>query len=546
MSAIYKSTDVLILGGGTAALRAAVAASMAGVSVTMLRKGPPNVWIVAFNAPVLEGVDSPGAYFNDMVRQGGFISDFDLVSTLTSEAINQVHFFEEHGISFQHGDKGYAPRLTSGNRTPRSLYTTDRVGPEMIAVMRRLLREQKASIKSNRSAISLLINNDKAVGVLAVDQKNWNLEVYQAKAIVLATGGLGRLYSVSNNNPDLKGDGYVLAYRAGAELVDMEFVQFEPFWVIVPGMKETNGTSFLLDDGPRIYNGKGEEFIPFKGMGLGKAELSREIFLQVQAGNGTPNGGVYFDLTHVPAEKLKTHARFLAFCKRAGLDLSKAPLEVGPTQHHMMGGVRIDPKAQSTIPGLFAAGEVAGGVHGADRLAGNSGTDVLVYGARAGQFAAEYAKASGELSIPSRIISDSAMVLDRFAGSESLDQNAVNEIHTKLEEVLWDKAGIVRHKASLETTLDVILGLKNETLKLKAKEIGEQVQILELENHLLVAEMIARGALLREESRGAHYRSDFPQRDDRNWLKSIMTYQQESEMKNAILQLKRVRTELVE
>ena len=398
MSIITKTTDVLILGGGTAALRAGVAASMAGVSVTILRKGPPNVWIVAFNAPVLEGIDSPGDYFNDMVRQGGFISDFDLVSTLTSEAIKQVHFFEEHGISFKHGKKGYAPRLTSGNRIPRSLYTTDRVGPEMISCMGRLLREQKVSIKSNRSAISLLINDGRAVGVLAVDQKNWNLEIYQAKAVILATGGLGRLYAVSNNNPNLKGDGYVLAYRVGADLVDMEFVQFEPFWVIVPGMKETNGTSFLLDDGPRIYNGKGEEFIPFKGIGLGKAELSREIFLQVQTGKGTPNGGVYFDLTHVTPEKLKTHARFLAFCKRAGLDLSKEPLEVGPTQHHMMGGVRIDPKARSTIPGLFAAGEVAGGVHGADRLAGNSGTDVLVYGALAGQYAAEYAKASGDTS----------------------------------------------------------------------------------------------------------------------------------------------------
>jgi succinate dehydrogenase/fumarate reductase flavoprotein subunit len=348
---------------------------------------------------------------------------------------------------------------------------------------------------------------------------------------------VGRLYAISNNNPSLTGDGYALAYRAGAELVDMEFLQFEPFWVILPGVEasESNGTSFLLHDGPSIYNSAGEEFLPNRGIGLGKAELSRRIFQEVQAGKGSPNGGIYFDLTKVPEEKLKMHTRFMAFCRHAGLDLARKPLEVGPVQHHLMGGVRIDARTYSTVPGLFAAGEAAGGVHGADRLAANSGTDVLVFGARAGCFSAEYARSISRVSASRDSIAGARLVLDRFAGSEPLDMEKWIKIHTHLRRIMWDKAGIVREREGLECTLDAIGELRAEALTLKGNTVNEQVKILELENHLLLGEMIARSALKREESRGAHYRSDFPLRNDRAWLKNIVVYSKNGEMRDYYL-----------
>jgi len=537
------STDVLVVGGGTAALRAAIAASEAGASVTVLQKGTPNIWIVAFNAPVLEELDSPNQYFEDMVIRGKFLADYDLVSALTLNALEEVRFFEKHGVSFQHGEQGYNPRLTSGNQVPRSLYTTDRTGPEMLSCMRKLLRERKVQIRNNMSAINLLQKDDRVVGALAVDQKSWALEAYQAKAVVLATGGVGPLYAVSNNHPHLHGDGYILAYQANAELTGMEFVQFEPFWIIAPGAQETNGVSFLLHDGPRIYNAKGEEFLPNKGVGLGKDELSRAIFHQVQAGNGTPNGGVYFDLTHVPKEKLELHPRLLESCRKVGLDPMKEPLEVGPAQHYMMGGVRINAQGQSTVPGLFAAGEVTGGVHGADRMAGNSGTDVLVYGARAGRFAAEYSSATQDQVLSAEEIDKHTEIITRFAGDMEVDRTAAAEIHSALQYVMWEKVGLVRSKSGLVSAISEIKALRERAIVLKADSLNGQIELLELDHHLLLAEMIAKCASLREESRGAHFRADFPARDDEHWIKSIIIEWMEGGMQTALACPKWVRQE---
>jgi succinate dehydrogenase/fumarate reductase flavoprotein subunit len=200
-----------------------------------------------------------------------------------------------------------------------------------------------------------------------------------------------------------------------------------------------------------------------------------------------------------------------------------------------MGGVRIDTRTYSTVPGLFAAGEAAGGVHGADRLAANSGTDVLVFGARAGHFSAEYAQSISKVSASRESITEARLVLDRFAGSEPLDIEEWNMIHTRLRRILWDNAGIVRNQEGLECALDTIRELRSETLTLKGNTVNEQVKILELENHLLLGEMIAQSALQREESRGAHYRTDFPLRNDRAWLKNIVVYSKNGEMRNYYL-----------
>ena len=298
------TSDVLIIGGGTAALRAAVAAAEAGAKTLILQKGTPNLGIVAFNAPVPDAGDTPAQYFNDMVNRGQFLVDFEIAAHLTNGALEEVKYLEAHGLSFSHQGGGYAPRLTSGNTMPRTIYTTDRTGPQILSLLKRILRQHNVPIHQNKQAVRLLVQDQRVAGALVVDLKSLSLETYLAKAVILATGGLGPLFAVSNNHPHLAGDGYVLAYQAGAQLIDMEFVQFEPFTLRMPEMEEPFTISFLLDDNPRIYNRDGEEFLPKRAAELSKDKLSRALFSQIRSGKGTPKGGVYFDVTQVPTREV--------------------------------------------------------------------------------------------------------------------------------------------------------------------------------------------------------------------------------------------------
>jgi succinate dehydrogenase/fumarate reductase flavoprotein subunit len=517
---IVHATDVLVLGGGTAALRAATAASDAGAAVMVLQKGPANLGIVAFNAPVPDGGDTPAQFFTDMIVRGQFLCDFSVAAALTGGAIDAMRYLEKQGMSFLHQNGSYAPRLTSGNTRPRTVYSSDRTGPQILSVLLRILRSPEVPVLHNKQVLQILVKDGQACGALVVDLRRGEFEVYLARATVLATGGLGQLYAVSSNHPHLTGDGYMLAYRAGAELVDLEFVQFEPFVIRAPQLDDLFGISFLLDDGPRIYNVNKEEFLPDRAVNLPKDILSRLLFKEIQSGRGTTNGGIYFDVIHVSPEKLALHPRFLAYCQRAGIDPTTQPFEAGPAQHYMMGGVRIDERAQTGVPGLFAAGEAAGGVHGADRLAGNSGTDVLVFGAIAGASAAAYACEAHAQVFSQAELQQIALFLDRFQGGE-LDQKQASEIYSRLKGVMWDKVGLVRSTHGLSSALGSIRDLQCEAQELNANGLLEQVRLWELENQLLLAEMICRSAALRQESRGVHFHMDFPARDDKNWIKKI-------------------------
>ena len=514
-------TDVLIIGGGTAAMRAAVAAAETGAATLIIQKGPPNLGIVAFNAPVPDAGDSVEQYFQDMVVRGQFLVDNEIAAYLTNQAIKELRFFEGHGLSFKHHGQSYQPRLTSGNTVPRTIYTSDRTGPQLLAVMQRLLRQYKVPIQQNKQAIQLLQQGKRVTGALAYDLRNQTLEIYQAQAVVIATGGLGPLYAVSNNHPHLSGDGLMLAFRAGAELVDMEFVQFEPFVIRAPHLKDSFGISFLLDDNPRIYNTDGDEFLSQRAAELGKDVLSRSLFAQIQAGKGTHNGGIFFDLTDVEKSKLDLHPRFLTYCRRAGFDPYTQPLDVGPSQHYLCGGVRIDAQAQSNLPGLYAAGEAAGGVHGADRLAGNSGSDVLVFGAQAGKQAAIFAQTAPRIDQTIEELRVQSSSLERFNGIRS-DIQTGGELSLKLREVMWDQVGLIREAQGLKKALDTILEIKADAQALCAPSLDGQVKLLELENQVNLAEMIYRAALLREETRGVHYRSDYMKRKDLKWLRHIV------------------------
>ncbi len=544
MTISVQSTDVLILGGGIAALRAAVAAAQRGVRVTVLRKGPPGLGVVAFNAAVPDGADSPAQFFNDMMAAAEFLGDPHLVAVLTAESWGQVGFLEGLGLALRKADGSYAPRLTSGHSIPRTVYTTDRTGPDIIGCLHRWLREHCVSMHHDRQAIALLKARDSVAGALVVNRKDWTLEACTAGSVVLATGGLGPLYAVSTNPPDLSGDGYALAYQAGAELVDMEFVQYEPFVILAPPRSRGFTVSFLLADSPAIYDADRQEFLPDGGKGKGKEFLARAVYQQVRDGRGSPSGGVYFDLRGVPPEKIAKHPRFVAACKAGGVDPTATPIEVGPAQHYMMGGVRIDERGATAVPGLFAAGEVAGGVHGANRLAGNSGTDVLVFGARAGHFAAEYAASQGVSHLAPALVEEQAASALPSLRSGSHCREAADDARARLQGIMWDQVGLIRNGRGLTRALEAIQSLAGEAGELRADSLADQFRLLELRHHLLLSEMICRGALLREESRGAHYREDFPARDDVNWLKSIFFVQSGGRMQVGLLRPSREREDM--
>jgi succinate dehydrogenase/fumarate reductase flavoprotein subunit len=288
-----------------------------------------------------------------------------------------------------------------------------------------------------------------------------------------------------------------------------------------PHLEDSFGISFLLDDDPRIYNTDGDKFLPQRAAELGKDVLSRSLYAQIQAGKGTQNGGIYFDLTNVENSKLDLHPRFLTYCRRAGFNPYTQPLDVGPSQHYLCGGIRIDSQARSSLPGLYVAGEAAGGVHGADRLAGNSGSDVLVFGAQAGKQAANFAQNAPRMDLKVEDLKSQCSSLEGFSGIRSDIQTEGNLLQ-RLREVMWDQVGLIREAQGLEKAMGTILEIKSDAQALRAPTLDGQVKLLELENQVNLAEMICRAALLREETRGVHYRSDYTKRKDYQWLCHIV------------------------
>ncbi|MCL5074604.1 MAG: FAD-dependent oxidoreductase [Chloroflexi bacterium] len=516
-----SSTDVLIIGGGTAALRAALAAAESNVRVTILTKGPASLGIVGLNACLAESGDSPADFFSDTVLSGEFINNPRLVAILATESTQQVQFLEEIGVPLKKANGTYAPRLTAGNNRPRTLYYTDQTGPRIVDCLQQQLQEHGVTIHSGTTVVSLLMGDGQVKGALAINPQEQTIHAFSAKATILATGGIGGIYAFSTNPPRLSGDGYALAYSAGAELIDMEFVQFEPFVIITPAECRGFSVSFLFSEGAAVYNGQREDFLPNyrdRCKGIGKDVLARSVYTQIQEGRATPNGGVFFDLTNSSLEK---HPRFLAICRAGGLDPKTIPLEVAPAQHYMMGGIRINEYTMTSIPGLFTAGEVAGGIHGANRLAGNSGTDVLVFGHRAGHYAAAYALRTAEPKLSPEELDKHWNQIVRSISPQEERTWPIGSILSRLRQIMWTKVGLVRERGGLEQAIQEIKTLAAKCASLQPTNLGEWLSLFEGKNALLVGEMIAKAALLRQESRGAHYRHDYPQRDDLSWLRNI-------------------------
>jgi succinate dehydrogenase flavoprotein subunit len=547
--------DVIVIGAGGAGLRAAIEASSMGVSVGLICKSllgkAHTVMAEGGMAAALGNTDSRDnweVHFRDTMRGGKMMNNWRMAELFCKEAPDRVNELEEWGALFDRTPDGrILQRNFGGHRYPRLAHVGDRTGLEMIRTLQNHGIHKGIEVYMECTVLDLLKDGDRVSGAVAYWRESGRFVTFRAKAVVLATGGIGKSYTVTSNSWECTGDGQGLAYRAGADLLDMEFVQFHPTGMVWPpsvrGILVTEG---VRGEGGVLKNSEGRRFmfgyVPemFKGeyaeseeesrrwlAGDSKARrppelLTRDVVAKAirserLAGRGTPHGGAFLDIaTQRGAEdiKRKLPSMYHQFMQLGNLDITKEPMEVGPTCHYMMGGVLVDADtAATTVRGLYAAGEVAGGLHGANRLGGNSLTDLLVFGRRAGAHAAAYAK---DLAALPAINPDQVREIERI-GLAPLEEPGKENPYTVIQDLqkcMEANSGIVRDKAELERGLGELQKLKERAGKVHV-EGGRHYNpgwhyAIDLRNMLVVSEAITLSALNREESRGGHTREDHP------------------------------------
>ena len=558
--------DVLVIGSGGAGLRAAIEAADAGVSVAMISRSllgkAHTVMAEGGVAAALANVDDRDnwkVHFADTMRGGQYLNNWRMAELHAKEAPDRVRELEAWGAVFDRTEDGkILQRNFGGHKYPRLAHVGDRTGLEMIRTLQDHAIHQKVDIYQEYTIVGLLKDGEKITGAFGYDREKGLFKVFQAKAVIIATGGMGRIYKISSNSWDCTGGGISLAYHAGAELIDMEFVQFHPTGMVWPpsvrgllitegvrgegGVLRNNlGKRFMFNDIPDLYKGQtstdeeegwrytqGDKNAKRPPELLTRDHVARCITREIKEGRGSPHGGVFLDIAWIKEKisnapehiKRKLPSMYHQFKELAGVDITKEAMEVGPTTHYIMGGVRVDADSQMTsIAGLFAAGECAAGLHGANRLGGNSLSDLLVFGKRAGEYAAKYAKESKRGSITeSQLEEFSKQALAPFdRETNAVDQNPF-QIQANLQERMQELVGIVRVENELIQAID------------KIKDFGEQAgkascggnrgynpgwhTAMELKHMITVAEAIARAAKERKESRGGHFREDFPNKSE--------------------------------
>lgn len=511
-----STVDVLVVGAGAAGLMAALSAAQSGASVRVISKGRPNtVEIVGFNVPIGDPADSPQRFFEDTMVAGEFGGHPGLVAHMVHGIGPVFRKLEALGLDYRMADGTYSVRLAADNHYPRTLYHQDQTGPRLLQFLRQQVKAAGVELVDESAALQLLRDQDGAAsGVLCWDRRRESVSHHFAKAVVLAAGGLGQLYSFNTNSPGITGDGYAMAYLAGAEVIDMEYVQFEPFIMVDPPASRGYAipTTIVTNEGALVTDRFGREVLPRNRegnlRGVTKWAMSRAMYLRIQEGAGTDHGGLWFDCRHVSPEVLAGYPRFLNACKQAGLDPLHQVLEVAPAGHNCMGGLRIDRAAATGIPGLFACGEVAGGLHGGNRMAGNSGPDCLVFGDTAGTSAAAWA---ARRTHPSQ----SPDVALPDLPTTGPDAGAIRE---RVGHLMWRYVGVARTDEGLRLAVAELQDLVHQAW---IAATPDPLAAAELRHLTLTGLMVASTALLRRESRGAHFRLDYPTRDDERFLGTI-------------------------
>ncbi len=557
------SYDVLVIGAGGAGLRAAIEAAGSGVTVGVVCKSllgkAHTVMAEGGVAAALANVDDRDnwrVHFADTMRGGQYLNNPRMAELHAKEAPDRVRELEAWGALFDRTKDGkILQRNFGGHRYARLAHVGDRTGLEMIRTLQDHGIHTGMEVHMECTVLTLLMDSGRIAGAFGYDREKGHFMLWQAKAVILATGGIGRAFKITSNSWEYTGDGHALAYRAGAELMDMEFVQFHPTGMIWPisvrgilvtegvrgeggVLRNSEGRRFMFDDIPDLYKEQtadSEEEGWRYCMGdknarrppelLTRDHVARCINREVKAGRGSPHGGVFLDISWIKEKipkaaehiKRKLPSMYHQFKQLADIDITKEPMEIGPTTHYMMGGVRVDGDTQmSTVPGLFAAGEAAAGLHGANRLGGNSLSDLLVFGKRAGQFAAEFAKSNGSAAIDqAQAQAASAAALEPFEHGAAAENPYA--IQHELQEFMQDLVGIVRTADEMEMAVERIAQLRVRAVKAGIEGNRHYNNgwhtALDIPNLLMVSEAITRAALLRKESRGAQFRDDYPAKD---------------------------------
>jgi succinate dehydrogenase / fumarate reductase flavoprotein subunit len=525
--------DVLIIGAGGAGLRAAIEALAHGVSVGVVCKSllgkAHTVMAEGGIAAAMANVDTADdwrTHFRDTMRGGKFLNNWRMAQLHAQEAPDRVRELEQWGALFDRtADGNILQRAFGGHTFKRLCHVGDRTGLEMIRTLQDRGVAMGFDVYMECTVTRLLKDGDRIAGAFGYWREQGRFVVFKAKTVVIATGGIGKAWPVTSNSWEYTGDGMALAYNAGAELMDMEFVQFHPTGMVwPPGVQGILVTEAVRGEGGILRNKLGERFMEKydpKRMELSTRDVvARSIYTEVREGRGTEHGGAYLDISHKPAEyvKRKLPSMYHQFKELADVDITKGPMEVGPTCHYMMGGIRVDAEtAASTVPGLYAAGEAAAGLHGANRLGGNSLSDLLVFGRRAGAAAAEFAKKSGginvnEQQLAQQIASAEREMLEPF---ERTGGESPYDVHRDLQTTMQAKVGIFRVEEDLQSAMSDL-----ESLKARAKKVRVEGSRMfnpgwhlakDLDSMLRVSEAVTRSAIARKESRGAHSRIDFPE-----------------------------------
>ena len=538
--------DVLIVGAGGAGLRAAIEALGQGASVGVVCKSllgkAHTVMAEGGIAAAMGNVDAADdwrTHFRDTMRGGKMLNDWRMAQIHAQEAPDRVHELEQWGALFDRTEKGQILQRAFGGHTYKRLcHVGDRTGLEMIRTLQDRGVQMGFDVYMECTITRLLKDGDRVAGAFGYWREHGRFVVFKAKSVVMATGGIGKAWPITSNSWEYTGDGMAFAYDAGAELMDMEFVQFHPTGMVwPPGVQGILVTEAVRGEGGILRNKVGERFMERydkQRMELSTRDVvARAIYTEVREGRGTEHGGAYLDISHKPAEyvKRKLPSMYHQFLELADVDITKGPMEVGPTCHYMMGGIRVDAEtAQSSLPGLFAAGEAAAGLHGANRLGGNSLSDLLVFGRRAGLAAAKHAGTT-----PASVI-DSAQIdqaeRDALAPFQRKQGESPYAIHRDLQSSMQKLVGIFRNKEDLERSLLEIDKAKERLAHVSVE--GSRLYnpgwhlALDLKSMLTVSEAVALSALAREESRGAHSRIDF-QKLDQTWGAKNNTIQRDGE-----------------
>jgi len=533
-SQVYEC-DVLIIGSGGAGCRAAIEVSEHNLTPLIVSKGLSfksgctGMAEGGYNAAFacVDPEDSPDVHFEDTMRGGGFLNDPQLVRILVDEAPDRLRDLETYGALFDRQESGLLDQRPFGGQTyRRTCYQGDRTGHEMITALKEEVIRRDIETVEEVMITSLLVEEDRVLGAMGVSIRDSTTVAFRASSTILAAGGAGHIYPVTSNTIQKGGDGFSVAWKAGADLIDMEQVQFHPTGMVYPESRRgVLVTEAVRGEGGILLNSEGERFMKRydpRGELATRDVVARAIYTEIMEGRGTGNGGVYLDVSHLPDEVIeeKLETMLLQF-QDVGIDIRSEPMEVAPTAHHFMGGVRIDEWGRTNLRNLFAAGEVTGGVHGANRLGGNALADTQVFGRRAGIAAARNAIKSAPASIKSAVEEEEYRIKSMVAeGSHS-----PSEIRDRLHEAMWNGVAIVRSRESLESSRAVIQDLTTMMGDLNVPETSGfntyLIEALELENMLVTSSMVVESALIREESRGSHYRKDFPETRP-EWLKSIV------------------------